>query len=140
MKVVLGLGCDRGTPQQTIEGAVRSALAEADVSEGDVIAAASIDKKSDEDGLLSVCERHGWPLSFYPAEALAGVEVPNPSEVVRKYTGTPAVAEAAAILAAGGTMADLLVEKYRRRGEDGKNATVSVCKTGTSTLSLKGES
>jgi len=128
MNVVLGLGCDRGTPQQTIEDAVRSALADANAFENDVMAAASIDKKSDEAGLLLVCEEHGWPLTFYPPEVLADVEVPNPSEVVRKYTGTPAVAEAAAILVAGGTMADLIVEKYKHRGADGKNATVSVAK------------
>jgi len=128
MNVALGLGCDRGTPRQTIEDAVRSALAGANASEANVVAAASIDKKSDEEGLLAVCEQHGWPLTFYPAEVLANVEVPNPSEVVRKYTGTPAVAEAAAILAAGGAMSDLIVEKYKHRGEDGKNATVSVAK------------
>jgi cobalt-precorrin 5A hydrolase len=54
------------------------------------------------------------------------VPVPNPSETVRKYMGTPAVAEAAALLAAGVDMRALLLEKYKYRGEDGKNATVSI--------------
>jgi cobalt-precorrin 5A hydrolase len=40
--------------------------------------------------------------------------------------GTPAVSEAAALLAAATTMDDLLLEKYKYLGEDGKNATVSI--------------
>ena len=42
--------------------------------------------------------------------------------------GTPAVAEAAALLAADVAMQDLLLEKYKYRGTDGKNATVSIAK------------
>ena len=38
------------------------------------------------------------------------VEVPNPSETVRKYTGTPSVSEAAAILAAGADQSHLIIE------------------------------
>jgi cobalt-precorrin 5A hydrolase len=38
------------------------------------------------------------------------------------------VGEAAAILRAGGSKDDLLVEKYKYKGADGKNATVSICK------------
>ena len=40
--------------------------------------------------------------------------------------GTPAVAEAAALLAANGRMEDLVLEKFKFRGPDGKNATVSI--------------
>nr|MBP7489379.1 cobalamin biosynthesis protein [Azospira sp.] len=52
--------------------------------------------------------------------------VPNPSETVRKYTGTPSVSEAAALLAAGTDMSRLLIEKHKLRGPDGRNATVSI--------------
>jgi len=54
------------------------------------------------------------------------VEGPNPSEVVMKYVGTPAVAEAAALLVAGENQEQLLIEKHKCRGEDEKNATVSI--------------
>jgi len=55
------------------------------------------------------------------------VPVPNPSETVRKHTGTPSVSEAAALLAAGAG-AQLLLEKHRLRGPDGRNATVSIAR------------
>ncbi len=128
-KVVLGLGCDRGTASETIETAIVQALETVGLTLDDVVAAASIDKKSDEVGLLSVCQQFGWDCTWYAASELAKVDVPNPSDVVMKYMGTPSVGEAAAILKAGGSQADLMVEKYKYKGTDGKNATVSVCKT-----------
>jgi len=129
MKLVLGLGCDRGASAQAIITAIRLALASVDASELNVIAAASIDKKSDEAGMLQVCEQHGWPLTFYPADKLCTVAVPNPSEVVMRYMGTPSVGEAAAILCADSDQAHLIVEKLKYRSpDDGKHVTVSVCK------------
>lgn len=126
MKVILGLGCDRGTPAKSIETALMNALQSVGLSTDDVLATASIDKKADEIGLLSVCKQFGWDCTWYAAEQLKEVDVPNPSEVVMKYVGTPSVGEAAAILRAGGSQDDLVVEKYKYRGEDGKNATVSI--------------
>lgn len=126
MKLILGLGCDRDTSMQTIEIAVEQALASVGRTCNEVIAAASIDKKSDEVGLLALCQKKAWPISFYPADLLAEIDVPNPSDVVLKYVGTPSVGEAAAILCADATKEDLLVEKYKYKGADGKHATVSV--------------
>ncbi|HHM05798.1 MAG TPA: cobalamin biosynthesis protein [Gammaproteobacteria bacterium] len=122
------MGCDRGTSLATLETAVAEALALAGCEFAQVQALATIDKKSDETGLLELARIHGWPLKFYPAEQLAQVPVPNPSEMVRKYVGTPAVAEAAALLAAGTGMADLIVEKHKHLGSDGNNATVSIAR------------
>lgn len=128
MKLVLGLGCDRGTPLSTVETAIAQALASASLTLEQVVLFASIDKKQDEVALLQLAEKHALAINFYPAEKLAGVPVPSPSAVVMKYVGTPSVSEAAAILAAATDMSDLLVEKYKYRGEDGKNATVSIVK------------
>ena len=126
-RVILGLGCDRDTPAATIDTAILQALASVGLTPAHVQAAASIDKKSDEVGLLDVCARYGWDCAWYSAAQLKHVAVPNPSAVVMKYVGTPSVGEAAAILRAGGSMDDLLVEKYKYRGADGKHATVSIC-------------
>ena len=131
IRVALGLGCDRGTSLRTLETAVQRALAAANLDYGAVDLAATIDKKNDEQAILSLAQRHGWPLRFYSAEGLSQVQVPSPSETVRKHMGTPAVAEAAAILASNGHMGDLLLEKYRHKGDDGKNATVSVARVGS---------
>lgn len=128
MKIALGLGCDRGTPAATIACCIDQALARCGATTADVWAVASIDLKADEAGLREVVEQAGWPCLFYPAAALAAVEVPNPSETVRKYTGTPSVSEAAALLAAGAALDALLIEKHKLRGPDGRNATVSIAR------------
>lgn len=128
MRIALGIGCDRGAGLQTLQTAVAQALSQADLTDQSVSVCASIDKKNDEAALLQLCKLQGWPLQFYSAEQLSRVAVPNPSEVVRKYMGTPAVAEAAAMLAADTGISGLLVEKYKYRGLDGKNATVSIAR------------
>ncbi|MDD1620839.1 MAG: cobalamin biosynthesis protein [Methylococcaceae bacterium] len=128
MKVMVGIGCDRNTGLQTLLEALTLALQQVGIDETSVAGLASIDKKSDEAALLQLAENHGWPLHFYPAEELALIPVPNPSEVVRKYMGTPAVAEAAALKAANADTRDLLVEKVKYLGADGKNATVSIAR------------
>ncbi len=126
----VGLGCDRGVLLETVREAVQAALAEAGATREQVVAAATITLKRDEAALLALAEEYGWPLHFYEAPELAGVPVPHPSETVRRYTGTPSVSEAAALLAAGaGTpMSALIVEKHKLRGVDGRNATVSIAR------------
>ncbi|MBC7730896.1 MAG: cobalamin biosynthesis protein [Bacteriovorax sp.] len=124
--LALGIGCDRGTSIETLTLAVTQALERAQAGLGDVAAVASITRKADEPGLLALAAQHGWPLTFYRPDELAAVTVPNPSETVRRHTGTPSVSEAAALLRAGA--AALLVEKHKLLGADGKNATVSIAR------------
>mgnify|MGYP000931635874 FL=1 len=128
MKITLGLGCDRGTPATTIARCIDEALAQAQATLADVQAVASIDLKADEIGLAEVASANGWLIRFYAAAELALVAVPNPSETVRKYTGTPSVSEAAALLAAGADQTHLIIEKHKLRGPDGRNATVSIAR------------
>ena len=128
MKVALGLGCDRGTPAATIARAIDEALAACGARLADVAACASIDLKADEAGLRQIVQARGWTIRFYCAAELAVVDVPNPSETVRKYTGTPSVSEAAALLAGGVEQTHLIVEKHKLRGPDGRNATVSIAR------------
>jgi cobalt-precorrin 5A hydrolase len=125
-QVALGLGCDRGAARATVEEAVDAALAECGARTSDVAAVASIDLKSGEPALLEMAAGRGWTIRFYTADELAAIEVPNPSETVRRHTGTPSVSAAAALLAARAKPMRLLVEKCRRRGPDGHHVTVSV--------------
>lgn len=128
-RLAIGLGCDRGTPEATVEACLREALAQVGAQIAQVAVAASIEAKQDEAAFLSLAARHGWPLRWYAAAQLAAVPVPNPSETVLRYMGTPSVSEAAALLAAGAADASaLLVEKHRLRGPDGRNATVSIAR------------
>lgn len=124
--VIIGLGCDRHASLDTVRGAVDQALALAGVDPAAVIAVATIDKKSDEAAIVALAVERGWALHFFGAEALACVAVPSPSETVRRYMGTPSVAEAAALLAAGAGMDALILEKHKHRGGDGRHATVSI--------------
>lgn len=122
--VAVGLGCDRGTPLETVETALEQALASVGLAPDQVAVLASIDMKADEPAFLQLAEARGWPLHFYTAARLALVAVPNPSETVRRFMGTPSVSEAAALLAASSPT--LIVEKFKWRGADGRNATVSI--------------
>ncbi|MBS1229333.1 MAG: cobalamin [Proteobacteria bacterium] len=128
MKIALGIGCDRGTPSSTIALAVGEALASCGAALGDVAVVASIDLKADEAGLLELARANGWKIVFYSAAELAAVDVANPSETVRKHTGTPSVSEAAALLAGAVDKSQLIIEKHRLRGPDGRNATVSIAR------------
>ncbi|WP_267877479.1 cobalamin biosynthesis protein [Massilia putida] len=126
----VGLGCDRGVAHATMREAVLAALAQAGAQPGQVAAVASIALKRDEAALLALAGEYGWTLRFFEAQELAQVEVPHPSETVRRYTGTPSVSEAAALLAAGPgvPMTALIVEKHKHRGADGRNVTVSIAR------------
>ena len=131
MKIALGLGCDRNTPLATVKAAIDQALALCQASLDDVNAVASIDLKADEPALLQLAAEQGWNIRFYPAQELAQVDVPNPSETVRKHTGTPSVSEAAALLVAGADLSHLIIEKHKLRGPDGRHATVSIARIST---------
>lgn len=99
----------------------------------EIVGAGSITLKADEEGLCALAAERGWSLRFYPPAVLADVPVPNPSDTVRRYTGTPSVSEAAALLTALAEGPEaLLVEKHKVQGEDGRNATVSVARAETS--------
>jgi cobalt-precorrin 5A hydrolase len=134
MRLALGLGCDRGTALLTLQQALQGALQQGGLRPAQVCAAASIDLKADEPALLDLAAQQGWPLTFYTAAQLAAVAVPNPSETVRRHTGTPSVSEAAALLQGAHCLGQtqplaasaLLVEKFKHRGADGRNATVSI--------------
>ena len=128
LALALGIGCDRGTPAATIALAIDEALAACEARVDDVAAVASIDLKADEAGLLEVARARGWTIRFYAAAELADVDIPSPSEIVRKHTGTPSVSEAAALLVGAVDKSQLLIEKHRLRGPDGRNATVSIAR------------
>ncbi|WP_242606628.1 precorrin-3B C(17)-methyltransferase [Protofrankia symbiont of Coriaria ruscifolia] len=113
--LVVGVGASRGVPEREVVDLVESVLADAGLSPLAVRHLATVEAKQDETGIVAAARTFGWPLVVHPAAALAAVDVPHPSEVVRAAVGTPSVAEAASLLAAGGTMlaggAELVVPK-----------------------------
>ncbi len=107
--LVLGLGASRGAPADELEALADRALADAGLSAESVCAVGTAEAKADEPGLLELCARRGWPLTTFPSDVLAAVDVPNPSEHPRQAVGTPSVAEAAALLLGD----ELVVEKTK---------------------------
>ncbi|MCR9141826.1 MAG: cobalamin biosynthesis protein [bacterium] len=126
--LVLGLGCDRDTPFEIIERGVLHHLNAVGLSVKSIKSIASIDKKADEPGLIALSEKYDWPFTVYPAEELDVVPgIENPSEVVKKYVGTRAVAEPACLLAAGAEK--LLVAKQAyKEDHDKHNMTLAVAR------------
>ncbi|MGV9341964.1 precorrin-3B C(17)-methyltransferase [Streptomyces sp. NPDC003688] len=110
--LVVGVGASRGAPVEEVLELIESALAEAGLSVRSVAQLATVDAKSDEPGLVGAAERLGVSLIAYPAEELASVDVPNPSDAPLAAVGTPSVAEAAALLGGG----ELLVPKRKSAG------------------------
>ncbi len=105
----LGIGASRGVTAEEVLQLIRSTLTESGLAEGSIGEIATVEAKADEPGLLEAARTLGVALTIHSAAALAAVDVPHPSEVVRQAVGTPSVAEAAA-LAEGG---ELLVAKRK---------------------------
>jgi cobalt-precorrin 5A hydrolase/precorrin-3B C17-methyltransferase len=99
--LIVGIGASRGVAATEVTALISQALADAGLSPRSVRLAATVDLKAGEAGLREAVRDRGWPLAVFPAAGLAAMPVPNPSETVRSAVGTPSVAEAAALLAAG---------------------------------------
>jgi cobalt-precorrin 5A hydrolase len=126
--LVLGIGCDRGTPAELVARGVEALLAERGLALSAVRELASVDLKADEPALQALSARLGCPLRTFPAavlDATPGIE--NPSERVARHVGTRGVAEPAALRAAGA--ARLLVAKrvYTEPGA-GRSMTLAVAR------------
>lgn len=119
--LVVGVGCNRGTPAQEVLAAIDQTLAEAGLETRSICQVATIVDKADEIGLLEACAARGWPLKTFTRQAIAALSeaLPNRSIWAQRTLGVPGVAEPAALLAAGAQ--HLLVEKRKYR-----NVTVAV--------------
>jgi len=101
--LVLGIGCNRGTPADEIDEFVAAHLRRIFVSLKSVRCIASASAKRDEAGLIAYAARYNIPLEFFESEELNRVACPSPpSEHARAAIGAVGVAEPAALLASGG--------------------------------------
>jgi cobalt-precorrin 5A hydrolase/precorrin-3B C17-methyltransferase len=126
--LVLGVGSSSGADPEALHRLAVETLAEAGLSIDAVGCIATVDRKADEAAIVELAAALGVPLRTFPADVLATVAVPNPSDVVEAAVGTPSVAEAAALAAAGAMgnnpSAPTLVVEKRRSAE----ATVAVAR------------
>ncbi len=122
--LAMGIGCNRGTSKEQIELAAQATCRQKGISFAAVGRLASIDLKRDEEGLLQFAAAHGLDLCWYSAYQLNSVPGVTPSPAALKATGAQAVAEPAALLAAG--THTLLIRKITW-----KDVTIAIAETPT---------
>ncbi|WED28717.1 cobalamin biosynthesis protein [Vibrio sp. DW001] len=124
--LILGFGCDRNTPLSTLKAGIQAFSERFSLSLDSVHAIASIDLKADEVGLLELSEHKQWPFVTFAAEQLDDiVGIENPSDYVKKVTGSNSVAEAAALKLSNTNQ--LVVAKWVFK-QDGFNMTIACCR------------
>ncbi len=111
---VLGIGCRRGTSAELIDAQYEALLAGNDIHPLAVTAAASIDVKAEEPGIVEFCKMRGFSFSTWTAEELNEVAGEfHGSDFVARTVGTDNVCERSAVRTAGGP---ILVPKHAGEG------------------------
>jgi cobalt-precorrin 5A hydrolase / cobalt-factor III methyltransferase / precorrin-3B C17-methyltransferase len=116
--LVVGVGASSDAPADAARELLDRALHEHGLARESIALVATIDRRAGDPVVTSL----GLPVRAFDGPALAGVEVPNPSERVAAEVGTASVAEAAALLAAG-PGATLVVTK-----QVGTTATLAIAR------------
>ncbi|MBA3283111.1 MAG: precorrin-6Y C5,15-methyltransferase (decarboxylating) subunit CbiT [Acidimicrobiia bacterium] len=124
--IAVGVGCSSDATADEVAAVVADALGSAPSNTMPPAVVATVDRRRDHPAILALTGLHrsgrGGPLPVmaFPSSLLAQVSVATPSAVVADAVGTPSVAEAAALLAAG-PGARLVVTKRK-----GATATAAV--------------
>ena len=129
--LAIGVGCERGTSVQEVAELIESTLRTNGLSIQSVAGFASLDLKEDEPAISSLCN-----IRFFTVQELKALtpRLKTPSDYVLTEVGTPGVAEAAA-LAAAGPDAELIVAKTRS-----KRATCAIARAPHPVRELQGAS
>lgn len=122
----LGMGCRRGKEADALEAFVRETLKQNGLELEKICGVASVDKKSDEAGLIELAECLRIPFVTYDAETLMTMKGDfSASAFVESQVGVDNVCERAAVCAAG-EHAELLLHKTAQDG-----MTLAVAKRNT---------
>ncbi len=108
--LVAGIGLHGDTSMEKIKESLLVCLSKYGLSPKSITRLASLKKPNDVQGLVDVARDFDVPLEYFDRVELAKISIPNPSEIVQVYEGTPSVSEAAAIKASHGK---LVVEKQK---------------------------
>ncbi len=113
MRLILGLGCRRGCSVDELVELAQAVLNEAGCEVDQLAALATLDTRLEEPGLQELARLWRLPLRGFPADHLATrTGTTAASAVALQHTGSPSIAEAAALLATGAD-ARLLVSKRK---------------------------
>lgn len=108
--LVVGVGLHGDTTKETMREGLNQCLEKYKLSAKSVAKLVSIKKEQDVQGLIDLGNEMNVPVEYFEKEELAQIEIPNPSDMVQAFEGTPSVSEAAAIKSSGG---QLVVEKQK---------------------------
>jgi cobalt-precorrin 5A hydrolase / precorrin-3B C17-methyltransferase len=122
--LVVGIGTSSHATVETAHEAVATALAAAGMVPASLGCVATIDRRATHPAVTGLAALLGCRIVTFGAEELRALEVPNPSVAVSEAVGSPSVAEAAALAAAGPGGA--LVATKSTAGPPGEPATVTV--------------
>jgi cobalt-precorrin 5A hydrolase/precorrin-3B C17-methyltransferase len=128
--LAIGLGCERGTSLEEMADLIENTLRINNLSFESIACFASIDLKEDEIAISTFGN-----VRFFSADELNALasKLKTPSDYVLVEVGTPGVAEAAA-LAAAGPDAELIVPKTKS-----KRATCAVARSPSPILEMRGK-
>ncbi|MGB9617107.1 MAG: cobalt-precorrin 5A hydrolase [Desulfomonilaceae bacterium] len=108
--LIVGIGCRRGVVHTDILNAIQKTLTDAHLELNEVRLLSSVDRKSDEEGLLTAARRLGIPLRFITSDEIRNCHLAfRRSSFVEEKINVPAVAEPCALLA--GRRTQLIVGK-----------------------------
>ncbi|MBI3642079.1 MAG: cobalamin biosynthesis protein [Thaumarchaeota archaeon] len=108
--LVVGVGLHWDTSKDIIKEGVEFCMKKFNLAQKSIARFSSIKKESDVVGLQELAKEWNIPVDYFEKEQLAQISIPNPSETVQAFEGTPSVSEASAIRSSGGK---LVVEKQK---------------------------
>lgn len=108
--LVIGVGLHWDTSKDIIKEGVEFCMKKFNLTPKSIARFSSIKKESDVAGLQELAKEWNIPVDYFEKEQLAQIAIPNPSETVQAFEGTPSVSEASALRSSGGK---LVVEKQK---------------------------
>jgi len=117
--LIVGIGCNKGTDSKEILELIKETSRQEKIELKSLKCLTTIEAKKDEQGLLEAARELDVPLIFFGRSELEPIEVPHPSNMVKKYMGVSSVCEATALLKS--RRGKLLVPKTKSR-----NVTLAV--------------
>jgi cobalt-precorrin 5A hydrolase len=117
--LVVGVGCNRGTPKREFDDAINELFHNLHFSRESIRNLASIDKKNDEVGLLQFAEDNCWQIDFFDSSTINKLVNLEISFAALKAVGAIGVAEPTALLSA---QSNHLLSRKRKW----KNVTMAV--------------
>mgnify|MGYP003349655200 CR=1 FL=1 len=108
--LVVGIGLHGDTSKEKIKESLDFILSKHRLALKSVARLVSIKKPIAVKGLIEAAKDLQLKVEYFDRDELANIKIPNPSQMVEAYEGTPSVSEAAAIKSSGGA---LLVQKQK---------------------------